>query len=56
MADYEQQARKNIKEAQKRLNSWSLPFIGSLNSSRYEEAAELYEKAGNMFKLAQQCK
>lgn len=48
----EQQARDLINQAQKKLNSWS--FFGP--SNKYEDAAELYEKAGNMFKLAQQCK
>jgi len=48
----EQQARDLISQAQKKLNSWS--FFGP--SNKYEDAAELYEKAGNMFKLAQQCK
>ena len=48
----EQQARDLINKAQKKLNSWS--FFGP--SNKYEDAAELYEKAGNMFKLAQQCK
>lgn len=48
----EQQARDLIAQAQKKLKSWS--FFGPSNKS--EDAAELYEKAGNMFKLAQQCK
>jgi hypothetical protein len=48
----EQQARDLIAQAQKKLNSWS--FFGP--SNKCEDAAELYEKAGNMFKLAQQCK
>lgn len=51
-AQSEQQARDLIAQAQKKLKSWS--FIGP--SNKYEDAAELYEKAGNMFKLAQQCK
>ncbi|KAI9483172.1 MAG: soluble NSF attachment protein [Benjaminiella poitrasii] len=46
----EQQAKDLINQAQKKLNSWS--FFGP--SNKYEDAAELYEKAGNMFKLAQQ--
>ncbi|KAI8647788.1 soluble NSF attachment protein [Parasitella parasitica] len=46
----EKQARDLIDQAQKKLNSWS--FFGP--SNKYEDAAELYEKAGNMFKLAQQ--
>ncbi|ORZ02897.1 soluble NSF attachment protein [Syncephalastrum racemosum] len=49
-AQSEQQARDLIAQAQKKLKSWS--FIGP--SNKYEDAAELYEKAGNMFKLAQQ--
>lgn len=48
----EQQAKDLITQAQKKLNSWS--FFGP--SNKCEDAAELYEKAGNMFKLAQQCK
>ncbi|KAI9252627.1 soluble NSF attachment protein [Sporodiniella umbellata] len=56
MASYELQAKNNIKEAQKKLNSWNFPFMGSLGNSKYEEAAEYYEKAGNMYKLAQQWK
>ncbi len=47
----EQQARDLIAQAQKTLNKWS--FFGP--SNKCEDAAELYEKAGNMFKLAQQC-
>ncbi|CAO3650670.1 unnamed protein product [Mucor hiemalis] len=46
----EQQARDLIAQAQKTLNKWS--FFGP--SNKCEDAAELYEKAGNMFKLAQQ--
>lgn len=50
MASYEQQAKDIIKDAQKKLNSWGFSFFYSL-----EDIAEMYEKAGNMFKLAQQC-
>ncbi|KAF7727092.1 hypothetical protein EC973_008055 [Apophysomyces ossiformis] len=50
MSASEQQAKELITQAQKKLNSWS--FFGP--SNKYEDAAELYEKAGNMFKLAQQ--
>jgi alpha-soluble NSF attachment protein len=54
MADYEQQANNLINEAQKKLNSWKIfSFFGP--SNKYEEVAEIYEKAGNMYKLAQQC-
>ncbi|KAG2226474.1 hypothetical protein INT45_014218 [Circinella minor] len=49
-AGSEQQARELITQAQKKLKSWS--FFGP--SNKYEDAAELYEKAGNMYKLAQQ--
>ncbi|KAG0167666.1 hypothetical protein DFQ28_005844 [Apophysomyces sp. BC1034] len=50
MSASEQQAKELIAQAQKKLNSWS--FFGP--SNKYEDAAEIYEKAGNMFKLAQQ--
>ncbi|KAI8366075.1 soluble NSF attachment protein [Radiomyces spectabilis] len=46
----EQQAKDLIAQAQKKLKSWSL--FGP--SNKYEDAAEIYEKAGNMYKLAQQ--
>ncbi|KAI8059149.1 putative soluble NSF attachment protein [Gongronella butleri] len=46
----EQQAKDLVAQAQKKLNSWS--FFGP--SNKFEDAAEIYEKAGNMFKLAQQ--
>ncbi len=35
--------------AVKKENSWSMPFFGN-NNSKFEEAAELYVKAGNSFK------
>lgn len=50
MASYDQQAKDIIKDAQKKINSWGFSFFYSL-----EDIAEMYEKAGNMFKLAQQC-
>ncbi|KAI8989402.1 soluble NSF attachment protein [Pilobolus umbonatus] len=46
----EQQARDLIQQAKKKLSSWSLFY----NSNKCEDAAELYEKAGNMFRMAQQ--
>lgn len=48
----ERQAQELLQQADKRLNSWS--WFGGGNKE--EEAAELYEKAGNTFKLAQRCK
>ncbi|KAG0811240.1 hypothetical protein G6F29_003213 [Rhizopus arrhizus] len=51
MASYDQQAKDIIKDAQKKINSWGFSFFYSL-----EDIAEMYEKAGNMFKLAQQWK
>ncbi|KAI9312211.1 soluble NSF attachment protein [Dichotomocladium elegans] len=45
----ERQAQELLQQADKRLNGWS--WFGSGNKE--EEAAELYEKAGNTFKLAQ---
>lgn len=50
MASYDQQTKDIIKDAQKKINSWGFSFFYSL-----EDIAEMYEKAGNMFKLAQQC-
>ncbi|KAL0083324.1 soluble NSF attachment protein [Phycomyces blakesleeanus] len=50
MASSEQQAKELVAQAQKKLTSWSL-----FNpSNKHEDAAEIYEKAGNMYKLAQQ--
>lgn len=51
VAGTEQQARELVSQAQKKLNSWS--FFGP--SNKFEDAAELYEKAANMYKLSQQC-
>ena len=48
----ERQAQEFFQQADKRMNSWS--WFGGGNDE--EEAAELYEKAGNTFKLAQRCK
>ncbi|KAI9496763.1 soluble NSF attachment protein [Zychaea mexicana] len=45
----ERQAQELLQAADKRLNGWS--FFGGGN--KQEDAAELYEKAGNTFKLAQ---
>jgi alpha-soluble NSF attachment protein len=48
----EQQAQEYMQQAEKKLNGWS--FFGGNN--KYEDAADLYAKAGNTFKLAQRCK
>ncbi|KAG2175405.1 hypothetical protein INT43_001052 [Umbelopsis isabellina] len=45
----EQQAQEYMQQAEKKLNGWS--FFGGNN--KYEDAADLYAKAGNTFKLAQ---
>ncbi|KAG0174885.1 hypothetical protein DFQ30_002151 [Apophysomyces sp. BC1015] len=45
----ERQAQELVQQAEKKLNGWS--WFG--NGNKQEEAAELYEKAGNNFKLAQ---
>ncbi|KAJ8656448.1 hypothetical protein O0I10_007771 [Lichtheimia ornata] len=50
VAGTEQQARELVSQAQKKLNSWT--FFGP--SNKFEDAAELYEKAANMYKLSQQ--
>ncbi|CAO3662152.1 unnamed protein product [Umbelopsis ramanniana] len=44
----EQQAQEYIQQAEKKLNGWG--WFGGGN--KYEDAAELYAKAGNTFKLA----
>lgn len=49
--DYESKARDLVARGDKKLRGFSL-FGGS---SKYEEAAELYEKASNQFKLAKLC-
>ncbi|KAI8368306.1 soluble NSF attachment protein [Radiomyces spectabilis] len=45
----ERQAQELLQQAEKKLNGWS--WFGGGNKE--EEAAEIYEKAGNTFKLAQ---
>lgn len=47
----EHQAHDLILQAEKKLNSWT--WFNSTN--KQEDAAEIYEKAGNTFKLAQRC-
>lgn len=47
----ELQAQELLQQADKRLNSWSWFSSGN----KEEDAAALYEKAGNTFKLAQRC-
>jgi alpha-soluble NSF attachment protein len=47
----EHQAHDLLLQAEKKLNSWT--WFNSKN--KHEDAAEMYEKAGNTFKLAQRC-
>lgn len=47
----EHQAQDLLLQAEKKLNSWT--WFNSTN--KQEDAAEIYEKAGNTFKLAQRC-
>ena len=51
MGDYAAKAHDLVKKADKKLNSFGLFGFGS----KYEDAAELYEKAANQFKLAKAC-
>lgn len=47
----EHQAQDLLLQAEKKLNSWT--WFNS--TTKQEDAAEIYEKAGNTFKLAQRC-
>ena len=47
----EHQAQDLLVQAEKRLSSWT--WFNSTN--KQEDAAEIYEKAGNTFRLAQRC-
>jgi len=47
----EDKARALVEKAEKRLNSWSLFSSGS----KFEDAAELYTKAANLFKVSKCC-
>ena len=48
--DYGAKAQELVAKADKRLKSFSL-----FGGNKYEDAAELYEKAANQFKLAKAC-
>jgi alpha-soluble NSF attachment protein len=48
----ELQAQDLLLQAEKKLNSWAW----FSNNNKQEDAAEIFEKAGNTFKLAQRCK
>lgn len=52
MGDYAAKGHDLVKKAEKKLNSFGL-FGGFGN--KYEDAAEMLEKAGNQFKLAKAC-
>lgn len=49
MADHISKGEEFEKKAEKKLSGWGL------FGSKYEDAAELYEKAANSFKLAKSC-
>lgn len=49
MGDQLARGEEYEKKAEKKLNSWS--FLGS----KYEDAADLFDKAANCFKLAKAC-
>ena len=50
MADYAAKAQEWAAKADKRLKSFS-----RFGGNKYEDAAEMYEKAANQFKLAKAC-
>lgn len=50
MGDYLVRAEEFEKKAEKKLNGWGL------FGSKYEDAADLLEKAANSYKLAKSCK
>lgn len=49
MADQVSKAEEFEKKAEKKLSGWAL------FGSKYEDAADLFEKAANSFKLAKSC-
>jgi hypothetical protein len=49
MGDQIAKAEEFEKKAEKKLNSWGL------FGSKYEDAADLFDKAANSFKLAKSC-
>lgn len=49
MADHEARGDDFEKKAEKKLTGWGL------FGSKYEDAADLFDKAGNSFKLAKNC-
>ena len=51
MADYAEKARELVAKAEKRVKAFSL--FGA--STKYEDAAEMLERAANQFKLAKAC-
>ena len=49
MADHIAKGQEFEKKAEKKMRGWAL------FGSKYEDAAELYEKSANSFKLAKSC-
>jgi alpha-soluble NSF attachment protein len=50
MADYEAKGVDFEKKAEKKLSGWGL------FGSKHDDAADLFDKAANQFKLAKNCK
>jgi hypothetical protein len=50
MADQEAKGEEFERKAEKKLKGWGI------FGSKYEDAADLFEKAGNCYKLAKACK
>lgn len=53
MASNKEKAQDLVEKANRKQKSWSL--FGSA-SSKFEDAAELYAKAANHYKLSKRCK
>lgn len=52
MSDYESKAREMVAKAEKKMKGYS--FFGGMGA-KYDDAADLLERAGNNFKLAKAC-
>ena len=53
MSEYESKAREMVAKAEKKMKGYS--FFGGMGA-KYDDAADLLERAGNNFKLAKACK
>jgi len=56
MADNEARARAMLLEAEKKLTSFSFFDMFSSGNTKFEEAAAIYTKAANLFKIVKKCR